>query len=159
MLLNILSLSLSLWVVDAVCDGRSVCLLSGAAVTIVDPHIKKDDGYYIYSEIDALDLWTKSRDNSAYTGWCWPGDSRYPDFANKKMREYWARQFALDKYAESTADLFIWNDMNEPSVFNGPEVSMPISNIHRYDGHEVRHSELHNLYGMTCTLTMCLLNE
>jgi hypothetical protein len=25
----------------------------------------------------------------------------------------------------STLDLFTWNDMNEPSVFNGPEVSMP----------------------------------
>eukprot|EP01083_Nonionella_stella_P122371 368155_1 len=39
---------------------------------------------------------------------------------------------------------FIWNDMNEPSVFDGPEVSMPISNIHY---NNVRHNEIHNLYG------------
>lgn len=66
------------------------------AVTIVDPHIKKDSNYYIYSEIEALDLWTKNRDNSPYTGWCWPGDSRYPDFANKEMREFWSRQVNVD---------------------------------------------------------------
>jgi len=117
-------------------------------VTIVDPHIKKDDGYYVYADIEAMDLWTKNRDNEPYTGWCWPGDSRYPDFANQRMREYWAEQFSFEKYKGSTEDLFIWNDMNEPSVFNGPEVSMPISNIHRVDGREVRHSELHNLYGL-----------
>lgn len=116
-------------------------------VTIVDPHIKKDKNYYVYSEIDALDLWTKNRDGESYTGWCWPGDSRYPDFANKEMRLFWSQQFQFDKYVESTKDLFIWNDMNEPSIFNGPEVSMPISNIHHYYGQEVRHSELHNLYG------------
>lgn len=34
----------------------------------------------------------------------------------------WAEQFALDKYVGSTKHLYIWNDMNEPSVFNGPEV-------------------------------------
>ena len=36
----------------------------------------------------------------------------------------WADQFAVDKYEGSTLDLYTWNDMNEPSVFNGPEVSM-----------------------------------
>lgn len=41
------------------------------------------------------------------------------------MRQWWAEQFAVDKYQGSTLDLFTWNDMNEPSVFNGPEVSMP----------------------------------
>lgn len=38
----------------------------------------------------------------------------------------------------------IWNDMNEPSVFNGPEVTMPKDNIH-YGGFEHRH--VHNLFG------------
>lgn len=38
------------------------------------------------------------------------------------MREWWASRFALDQYEGSTLDLYTWNDMNEPSVFNGPEV-------------------------------------
>lgn len=29
---------------------------------------------------------------------------------------------ALQVYQGSTKNLYIWNDMNEPSVFNGPEV-------------------------------------
>ncbi len=29
----------------------------------------------------------------------------------------------LVKYKGSTKDLYVWNDMNEFSVFNGPEVS------------------------------------
>ena len=38
------------------------------------------------------------------------------------VRTWWAQQFTLDKYVGSTKNLYIWNDMNEPSVFNGPEV-------------------------------------
>ena len=29
----------------------------------------------------------------------------------------------LNKYKGSSKDLYVWNDMNEPSVFNGPEVT------------------------------------
>jgi alpha 1,3-glucosidase len=42
-------------------------------------------------------------------------------------------------------DLFTWNDMNEPSVFNGPEVSMP-KDARNLEG--VEHREWHNLYGL-----------
>ena len=40
----------------------------------------------------------------------------------QQVRLWWAQQFSLNKYIGSTMDLFTWNDMNEPSVFNGPEV-------------------------------------
>jgi alpha-glucosidase len=44
----------------------------------------------------------------------------------------------------------IWNDMNEPSVFDGPESTMPDDNIHRGGGALPRDSHLryHNVYGM-----------
>lgn len=45
----------------------------------------------------------------------------------------------------TTLDVYTWNDMNEPSVFNGPEVTMPKDCLH-YDGYE--HRDVHNLYGM-----------
>merc|ERR1719410_1260356 len=127
-----------------------VSLSGRKMVTIVDPHIKKDDNYYIYKQINDLDLWVKNRDNDVYHGWCWPGDSRYPDFANRKMRNWWSQQFKFSNYAQSTKDLFIWNDMNEPSVFDGPEVSMPVSNIHHIGPNDatVKHNEIHNLYGL-----------
>lgn len=29
---------------------------------------------------------------------CWPGESSYLDFTDARVREWWAEQFALDKY-------------------------------------------------------------
>lgn len=77
-------------------------------------------------------------------GWCWPGSSSYLDFLNPEVGAYLSSRYRLDKYEGSTEDLFIWNDMNEPSVFNGPEVTMPKDNIH-FGGWE--HREIHNMYG------------
>lgn len=45
------------------------------------------------------------------------------DYLNPATRDWWASQFMLNKYKGSTKDLYVWNDMNEFSVFNGPEVS------------------------------------
>merc|ERR550534_2178341 len=58
-----------------------------------------------------------------FDGWCWPGSSSYPDFVDPKMRALWGTKFK--EYPESTSNLYTWNDMNEPCVFNGPEVTMP----------------------------------
>ena len=63
----------------------------------------------------------------AATGWCWPGSSGYLDFFNPAVQEYWASRFQLENYQGSTLDLYTWNDMNEPSVFNGPEVSCSLA--------------------------------
>lgn len=63
-----------------------------------------------------------TRSNQDFDGWCWPGQSSYLDFTDAGVREWWASRFALDQYEGSTLDLYTWNDMNEPSVFNGPEV-------------------------------------
>ena len=54
--------------------------------------------------------------------WCWPGSSHYLDMLNPDVRQWWAQQFSLAKYKGSTSNLYVWNDMNEPSVFTGPEV-------------------------------------
>lgn len=93
-------------------------------VTIIDPHIKRTAGYHIHTEATEKGLYIKNKDGGDFNGWCWPGDSSYLDFTNPDVRSWWADQFALDKYSGSTHNLYTWNDMNEPSVFNGPEVSM-----------------------------------
>ena len=115
-------------------------------VTIIDPHIKRDPQYYIHKEATALGLYIKDKNGDKdFDGWCWPGSSSYLDFTSEKVRNWWAEQFNYDKYKGSTPELFTWNDMNEPSVFNGPEVSMQkdILNVNK-----VEHREWHNLYGM-----------
>lgn len=114
-------------------------------VTIIDPHIKIESGYHIYSQAKDKDFFIKDASGSEFQGWCWPGNSAYLDFTREDVREWWASQFSHDAYLGSTEHLFTWNDMNEPSVFNGPEISMHKDNIH-HGGWEHRH--LHNMYGV-----------
>ena len=70
------------------------------------------------------------------------------DFLNKEARDYFADQYKLDVYKGSTLDTYTWNDMNEPSVFNGPEVTMAKDKMHG----AVEHRDLHNMYGMLYTM-------
>ncbi|CAH9142941.1 unnamed protein product [Cuscuta epithymum] len=114
-------------------------------VTIVDPHIKRDDSYYIHKEASGKGYYVKDGTGKDYDGWCWPGSSSYIDVLNPEVRSWWADKYSLENYVGSTPYLYIWNDMNEPSVFNGPEVSMPRDLIH-LGGFE--HREMHNAYGL-----------
>ncbi|KAL1504554.1 hypothetical protein AB1Y20_010954 [Prymnesium parvum] len=124
---------------------EELALTGRKMVTIVDPHIKKDSGYKVYQEAHEKGLFIQTRDGAELDGWCWPGASAYLDFTSPEVREWWAGRFAYDEYEGSTPTLYTWNDMNEPSVFNGPEVSMD-KDAKSLAG--VEHREWHNLYGM-----------
>ncbi|OQS03108.1 neutral alpha-glucosidase [Thraustotheca clavata] len=113
-------------------------------VTIVDPHIKRDPNYPVHQDAQAQTVYILDDKGNEFDGWCWPGSSSYVDYTSPEARLWWAQQFHFDKYVGSTIDLYTWNDMNEPSVFNGPEVSMP-KNAKSRAG--VEHREWHNLYG------------
>ena len=115
-------------------------------VTIVDPHIKADPNYFVYSAAVERGVFVKNPDGvSDFTGHCWPGTSSYIDFSREQARALWKSLLSFESYKGSSTNLFIWNDMNEPSVFDGPEKSMPRAALH-VDG--VEHRELHNLYGI-----------
>ncbi|XP_053948573.1 neutral alpha-glucosidase AB isoform X1 [Anastrepha ludens] len=113
-------------------------------VIIIDPHIKRDSGYFFHNDCTERGYYTKNRDGSDYEGWCWPGSASYPDFFNPEVRAYYASQYALSNFKTVTADVMFWNDMNEPSVFNGPEVTMLKDLVH-YGNWE--HRDVHNMYG------------
>uniref|UniRef100_A0A665XE57 Glucosidase, alpha; neutral AB n=1 Tax=Echeneis naucrates TaxID=173247 RepID=A0A665XE57_ECHNA len=112
-------------------------------VAIVDPHIKVDSNYKIHNEIRSRGFYIKNKDGGDYEGWCWPGSAGYPDFTRIDMRDWWASMFAYDQYEGSMENLYTWNDMNEPSVFNGPEVTMHKDAMHG----AWEHRDLHNTYG------------
>ena len=42
-------------------------------VTIVDPHLKSDGNYKIYTEARDQGFNVKNKDGNDYDGWCWPG--------------------------------------------------------------------------------------
>ncbi|KAB0792317.1 hypothetical protein PPYR_14276 [Photinus pyralis] len=118
-------------------------------VVIIDPHIKREGGYFLHEDALANNYYVKNKDGNVYEGWCWPGSSSYLDFFDPKVREYYAGLYAFDKFVGTTKDAYLWNDMNEPSVFNGPEITMPKDCIH-YGDWEHRH--VHNLYGLYHTM-------
>jgi len=133
---------------DSVAMVDSLASKGRKMVTIVDPHIKKDSGYWVHNDLSSKGLYVKNPGGDDYEGWCWPGASFYPDFLNREARSYFAEQYKLANYQGSTLDLYTWNDMNEPSVFNGPEVTMAKDKMHG----EVEHRDLHNMYGMLYTM-------
>ncbi|KAJ2793687.1 hypothetical protein H4R20_006469, partial [Coemansia guatemalensis] len=115
-------------------------------VTVVDPHIKRDTSYYVWDEANKQALFVKDKDGSSnFQGWCWPGDSSWVDCLNPDAVKWLGEQYHLDKYNGSSPNLFIWNDMNEPAIFNGPEITMNKDAKH-HGGWE--HRDVHNLYGM-----------
>jgi len=79
------------------------------------------------------------------------GSSAWPDFTDPKIRDFWASKFLPEAYAGSTNDLFVWNDMNEPSVFSGPEITM-VKDAKHFGGWE--HRDMHNMYGTYVVCTM-----
>lgn len=42
-------------------------------VTIVDPHLKSDGNYRIFTESRDQGYNVKNKDGNDYDGWCWPG--------------------------------------------------------------------------------------
>ena len=113
-------------------------------VAIVDPHLKVEETFDLYREARDRQLLVRDRDGHEFQGACWPGNSAYPDWTDPTTRAWWSDRMQYDAYQGSTPSLFIWNDMNEPSVFDGPEISLDRDARH-LNGQE--HRELHNVFG------------
>ncbi|KKA29682.1 hypothetical protein TD95_001371 [Thielaviopsis punctulata] len=132
--------------VDPISMGKQLDSHGRKLVTIIDPHIKNVDNYDIIKQLKDKDLAVHNKDDNQFEGWCWPGSSYWVDTFSPAAREWWGSLFKYDKFKGTMENTFIWNDMNEPSVFNGPETTMPKDNLH-YGGWE--HRDVHNLMGMT----------
>ena len=112
-------------------------------ITIIDPHLKKDSNYPTYNEAVENNYFIKNKDGNDYEGWCWPGASMWPDYLNPDVKQWWANKFRPEffpGFANGVVD--IWNDMNEPSVFNGPEITAP-KDVKHHAGWE--HRDIHNM--------------
>ena len=123
-------------------------------VTIIDPHIKDDDNYFICKTLKDNDCFIKMKNEKNelinYKGDCWPGTSYYTDFINyEKILPFYIEFYKNEDYFMNYYNLGTWVDMNEPSVFNVPDNdnSMPKTNIHNDGEQLVEHREVHNIYG------------
>ncbi|KAL9099391.1 MAG: hypothetical protein Q9163_005102 [Psora crenata] len=115
-------------------------------VAIIDPHIKNEANYPVVDALKQQDLAVKNKDNAIYEGWCWPGSSYWVDCFNPLARKWWTSLFTYKAFTGSAPNMFLWNDMNEPSVFNGPDTTMPRDNLHHGNW---EHRDVHNLNGLT----------
>ncbi|MBI3195361.1 MAG: glycoside hydrolase family 31 protein [Ignavibacteriae bacterium] len=114
-------------------------------VTIVDPGIKKEDGYRVYDEGTKGNHFAKYPDGKPFVGTVWPGACVFPDFTKQDSRDWWGSLY------KSLVDVGIkgfWNDMNEPSVFDSPNKTFALEVMHDANGTPSDHRKNHNVYGM-----------
>jgi alpha 1,3-glucosidase len=131
---------------DPITMGQQLDKRDRKLVTIIDPHIKNEGGYHVVDEMKSKGLAVKNKDGDIYEGWCWPGSSHWIDAFNPLAIKWWTSLFKYDAFKGTLPNTFVWNDMNEPSVFNGPETTMPKDNLHHGNW---EHRDVHNLNGMT----------
>jgi alpha-glucosidase len=115
-------------------------------VTIVDPGVKDEPGFDVLRRGRKLGAFIKDAGGKAdYIGEVWPGAVRFPDFLNPVTRRWWgAEQGRL----QSLGIAGFWNDMNEPADFSRKNKEIPGRCRHSTKFGEVRHADVHNVYGM-----------
>jgi len=113
-------------------------------VVIIDPGLKIDPNYPVWQDGIERDVFCRRQDGNLFKGSVWPGLCHFPDFTRPDVREWWAEQF--HGLIEDIGVRGVWNDMNEPAVFE--EGTFPHDIRHDYDGHPCSHRKAHNIYGM-----------
>lgn len=109
-------------------------------VTIIDPGVKKEKGYYVYDEIEKND-YAGTLNNKTYVNEVWPGEAVFPSFINPRVQDFWSNN---TKFLVDLGVRGIWNDMNEPASFKGP---LPDNVEFKGINDKVHyHDEVHNVY-------------
>lgn len=117
-------------------------------VAINDPHIMVEEGYFVYDQGLAGDYFVKYANGTVFEGDCWPGLSSYIDFFDKNAQDWYGNLYLLENFPSTTLNLFVWNDMNEPAVFNAVDNTFP-SDVKHAGGWD--HRDVHNMYGFKQT--------
>lgn len=111
-------------------------------VVIIDPGVKKEDGYHVYESGKEADIFVKYPDGTYYEGDVWPGTCHFPDFTQEKTRAWWGN---LYKPLVELGVTGFWNDMNEPVTWGK---KLPDLIEFDFDGNGATHRKAHNVYGM-----------
>lgn len=123
-------------------------------VWMIDPGVGWSEGYSVFDTGTEQDVWVKDADGEVYAGEVWPGKVAFPDYTQTHTATWWA-----DLYQDFMAQDIdgVWNDMNEPADFAGPEGTIPEDTQHRGGltlipgGKPLpagSHLRYHNVYGM-----------
>lgn len=108
-------------------------------ITIIDPGVKHDPGYWVYDQAVERDVLCKTEGGDIYVGQVWPGDTAFPDFATEEARDWWGE---LNAAHVASGLAGIWNDMNEPATGNIDPGAM------RFAKGQESHERYHNQYAL-----------
>jgi alpha-glucosidase len=111
----------------------------GRVCPILDPGVKVDPKYAIYTEAVDQGLLCMNSEGRPYVGFVWPGRTVFPDFSLPKTREWWA---AHVKTFADTGVSGVWVDMNDPSTGSADFEDM------RFGGGKFPHETYHNQYAL-----------
>lgn len=117
-------------------------------VWMIDPGVKAEKGYRVFDSGTEADAWIKDgAEDKPFIGNVWPGACVFPDFTRPETRAWWA---GLYKDFVATGIDGVWNDMNEPAVFDVPDGTMDTAARHRGgDGLPAdTEARYHNVFGM-----------
>lgn len=117
-------------------------------VYMIDPGVKVEAGYSVYDQGKEYDFFVKNAQGEDFEGRVWPGPCHFPEFNRSEVRTWWSgltRDF-MRRGADG-----LWNDMNEPAVFEGIDGTMDEDAVHMVgEGHYTYgpHLRYHNIYGL-----------
>ena len=87
----------------------------------------------------------KNPDGTTFIGPVWPGPSAFPDFTRSEVRKWWGTLY--NDFVNMGVRGF-WNDMNEPSVFERADKTMPLDIVSSVEGRQTDEREIHNVFGL-----------
>ncbi|RAV30345.1 TIM-barrel domain-containing protein [Sinomicrobium soli] len=127
--------------------NRDLHKLDFKSVYMIDPGVKADEDYGIYQQGTEGSHWVLDQSGNAFVGEVWPGDCVFPDYTRPETQKWWASLYG--DFMKLGID-GVWNDMNEPAVFDSDNFTMPETNLHRGGGDLPQdiHRRYHNVYGM-----------
>ncbi len=118
------------------------------SIWMIDCGFKVDENDPVYRSGREGDHFIRTAGGEEFKGSVWPGLCAFPDFTREATRRWWAELYKpfLDTGLDG-----VWNDMNEPAVFDNPSKQPPEDLQHRADeeiGGPGPHSRYRNVYGM-----------
>jgi alpha-glucosidase len=108
-------------------------------ITIIDPGVKYDPGYWVFDQAVERDVLCKTEGGAIYIGQVWPGKTAFPDFVTQEARDWWGELNAAHVQSGLAG---IWNDMNEPATGDVPPYAM------RFGDGQFSHERFHNQYAL-----------
>jgi alpha-glucosidase len=115
-------------------------------IVMIDPGVKVDPNYSIYQHGLEKGFFCHRPDGELMVAPVWPGATVFPDFTHPVVRRWWG-----DLYEDLLSDKKvggIWNDMNEPAIFEVKKKTLPNNVRHHFEGQPASHKKAHNIYGM-----------